>query len=82
MSRLTDARSELERYEQTKPADYQSKYQGQIKDVMGQIDGMGDYDYDPAADTAYQQYKSQYTQKAKLANQNAQADASARTGGS
>ena len=42
MSRLTDARSELERYEQTKPADYQSKYQGQIKDVMGQIDGMGD----------------------------------------
>ena len=81
MSRLTDARSELERYEQTKPADYQSKYQGQIKDVMSQIDGMGDYDYDPAADTAYQQYKSEYTQKAKLANQNAQADASARTGG-
>ena len=70
MSRLTDARSELERYEQTKPADYQSKYQGQIKDVMGQIDGMGDYDYDPAADTAYQQYKSQYTRSAKLANQN------------
>lgn len=81
MSRLTDARAELERYEQTKPADYESKYQGQIKDVMGQLDGMGDFDYDPAADTAYQQYKSQYTQKAKLANQNAQADASARTGG-
>ena len=27
MSRLTNARDELERYEQTKPADYQSKYQ-------------------------------------------------------
>lgn len=81
MSRLTDARGELERYEQTRPADYQSKYQGQIDDVMGKLNGLGDYDYDPAADTAYQQYKSQYTQKAKLANQNAQANASAMTGG-
>ena len=75
MSRLTDARSELERYEKTKPADYQSQYQGQIKDVMGQLDGMGEFDYDPDADAAYQQYKSQYTRSAKLANQNAQANA-------
>lgn len=81
MSRLTNARDELERYEQTKPADYQSKYQGQINDVMSKLNGLGEYDYDPAADTAYQQYKSQYAQKAKLANQNAQANASAMTGG-
>ncbi len=81
MSRLTDARGELERYEQTKPADYQSKYQGQINDVMSKLNDLGEYDYDPAADTAYQQYKSQYAQKAKLANQNAQANASAMTGG-
>ena len=81
MSRLTDARGELERYEQTKPADYQSKYQGQINDVMSKLNDLGEYDYDPAEDTAYQQYKSQYAQKAKLANQNAQANASAMTGG-
>ena len=81
MSRLTDAPGELERYEQTKPADYQSKYQGQINDVMSKLNDLGEYDYDPAADTAYQQYKSQYAQKAKLANQNAQANASAMTGG-
>lgn len=81
MSRLTDARGELERYEQTKPADYQSKYQGQINDVMSKLNDLGEYDYDPAADTAYQQYMSQYAQKAKLANQNAQANASAMTGG-
>ena len=81
MSRLTDARGELERYEQTKPADYQSKYQGQINDVMSKLNDLGEYDYDPAADTAYQQYKSQYAQKAKLANQNAQANSSAMTGG-
>lgn len=81
MSRLTNARDELERYEQTKPADYQSKYQGQINDVMSKLNDLGEYDYDPAADTAYQQYKSQYAQKAKLANQNAQANSSAMTGG-
>ena len=81
MSRLTNARDELERYEQTKPADYQSKYQGQINDVMSKLNDLGEYDYDPAADTAYQQYKSQYTRSAKLANQNAQANAAAQTGG-
>ena len=81
MSRLTNARDELERYEQTKPAHYQSKYQRQINDVMSKLNDLGEYDYDPAADTAYQQYKSQYAQKAKLANQNAQANASAMTGG-
>ena len=79
--RLNTARYNLEQYEKTKPADYQSKYQGQINDVMSKLNDLGEYDYDPAADTAYQQYKSQYAQKAKLANQNAQANASAMTGG-
>ena len=81
MSRVSNARTELERFEQTKPADYQSKYQGQIDNVMGKLDDLGDFDYDPASDTAYRQYKTEYTQKAKLANQNAQANASAMTGG-
>ena len=81
MSRVSNARTELERFEQTKPADYQSKYQGQIDNVMGKLDDLGDFDYDPASDTAYKQYKNEYTQKAKLANQNAQANASAMTGG-
>lgn len=81
MSRVSDARTELERFEQTKPADYQSKYQGQIDNVMGKLDDLGEFDYDPASDTAYRQYKTEYTQKAKLANQNAQANASAMTGG-
>ena len=73
MSRLSNARTELENYEKTRPADYVSQYQPKIKDVMGQLDGMKEFDYDPDADTAYQQYKSQYTRSAKLANQNAQA---------
>ena len=73
--RLNTARYNLEQYEKTKPADYQSKYQGQIKDVMSKLENMGDFDYDPDADAAYQQYKNQYTRQAKLANQNAQANA-------
>lgn len=81
MSRLSDARSELQRYEQTKPGAYQSQYQPKIKDVMGQLDSLGSFDYDPEADAAYQQYKNQYTRSAKLANQNAQASAAAQTGG-
>ena len=79
--RLNTARYNLEQYEKTKPADYQSKYQGQIKDVMSKLENMGDFDYDPDADAAYQQYKNQYTRQAKLANQNAQANAAAMTGG-
>ena len=75
MSRLSNARTE--NYEKTRPADYVSQYQPKIKDVMGQLDGMKEFDYDPDADTAYQQYKSQYTRSAKLANQNAQANAAA-----
>ena len=81
MSRLSSARLDLENYEKTRPGAFVSQYQPQIKDVMGQLNSMKEYDYDPDADTAYQQYKSQYTRTAKLANQNAQASAAARTGG-
>ena len=48
---------------------------------MGKLENMGDFDYDPDADAAYQQYKNEYTRQAKLANQNAQANAAAMTGG-
>lgn len=57
MSRLSEAKTELERYEQTKPAAYQSQYQQKINDVTGKLEGLGEFDYDPDADTAYKQYK-------------------------
>ena len=81
MSRLSNARTELENYEKTRPADYVSQYQPKIKDVMGQLDGMKEFDYDPDADTAYQQYKSRYTRGAELASEDAAAQAAARSGG-
>ena len=51
------------------------------KDVMDKLENMGDFDYDPDADAAYQQYKNQYTRGAELASENAAANASARSGG-
>ena len=44
MSRLSNARTELENYEKTRPADYVSQYQPKSKDVMGQLDGMKEFD--------------------------------------
>jgi len=79
--RYDAARYNLEQYEKTRPAGYQSEYLGKIKDVMGKIGDMGEFDYDPDADAAYKQYKDQYTRQANLANKNAQASASAMTGG-
>lgn len=52
-----------------------------IDGVMGKLDGMKDFSYDPTRDAAYEQYKNSYTRQAKLANENAQANASAISGG-
>lgn len=81
MSRLNEAKTELERYEQTKPGAYQSQYQQKINDVTGKLEGLSEFDYDPDADTAYKQYKDQYSRNAQKANRNAQANAAALTGG-
>ena len=81
MSRLSEAKTELERYEQTKPGAYESQYQKKINDVTGKLEELGEFDYDPDADTAYKQYKDQYSRNAQKANRNAQANAAALTGG-
>jgi hypothetical protein len=81
MSNLSNARAQLEEWEAKKPEDYTSKYKDRIDGVMGQLDGMKDFSYDPTRDAAYEQYKNSYTRQAKLANENAQANASAISGG-
>lgn len=81
MSRVSDARVQLDAWEAKKPGDYTSQYKDKIDGVMGQLDGMKEFSYDPTRDAAYQQYKNSYTRQAKLANENAQANASAISGG-
>ena len=77
MSNLSNARAQLDAWEAKKPGDYTSQYKDKIDGVMGQLDGMKDFGYDPTRDAAYEQYKNSYTRQAKLANENAQANASA-----
>ena len=81
MSNLSNARAQLEEWEAKKPGDYTSQYKDKIDGVMGKLDGMKDFSYDPTRDAAYEQYKNSYTRQAKLANENAQANASAISGG-
>lgn len=81
MSRLSNARTELENYEKTRPADYVSQYQPKIKDVMGQLDGMKEFDYDPDADTAYQQYRANSVANAQNGAAAAAGTANALAGG-
>ena len=81
MSNLSNARAQLEEWEAKKPGDYTSQYKDKIDGVMGKLDGMKDFSYDPTRDAAYAPYKNSYTRQAKLANENAQANASAISGG-
>lgn len=67
MSKATNAaREQLDAWEARKPEDYTSKYKDRIDGVMGQLDGMKDFSYDPTRDAAYEQYKNSYTRQAKL----------------
>ena len=52
MSNLSNARAQLEEWAAKKPEDYTSKYKDRIDGVMGQLDGMKDFSYDPTRDAA------------------------------
>lgn len=81
MSRVSEARNQLDAWEAQKPAPFKSDYEDKMKDTNAQLTAMGDFSYDPTRDAAYEQYKNRYTRQAKLANENAQANASAISGG-
>ena len=66
MSRVSDARVQLDAWEAKKPGNYTSQYKDKIDGVMGKLDGMKDFSYDPTRDAAYEQYKNSYTRQAKL----------------
>ena len=69
MSSLSNARAQLDAWEAKKPESYTSQYKDKIDGVMGKLDGMKDFSYDPTRDAAYEQYKNSYTRQAKLANE-------------
>lgn len=59
---------------------YQSQYQGQINDLMGQLKG-SKFEYNLEDDPLYAQYREQYTREGNRAMQDAMANAAALTGG-
>ena len=78
---LGDLRKQLEDFETKKPGDYQSAYKTQIDDILGQILGKGDFNWDPNKDQLYQSMADQYRVKGNKAMRDTMGSAAAMTGG-
>ena len=81
LDRLQQSQTALDNHLTTKPGAYQSKYQGQIDQVMQNITNRKPFQYDVNADALYQQYKDRYTQMGRQAMQDTMGQAAALTGG-
>lgn len=81
LDRLQQSQTALDNHLTTKPGAYQSKYQGQIDQVMQNITDRKPFQYDVNADALYQQYKDRYTQMGRQAMQDTMGQAAAMTGG-
>lgn len=81
LDRLQQSQAALDSHLTTKPGEYQSKYQGQINQVMQNITDRKPFQYDVNADALYQQYKDRYTQMGRQAMQDTMGQAAALTGG-
>lgn len=81
LDRLQQSQTALDNHLTTKPGAYQSKYQGQIDQVMQNITDRKPFQYDVNADALYQQYKDRYTQMGRQAMQDTMGQAAALTGG-
>ena len=77
----SDAYNELLKYERSRPAAFQSKYEDQIQGLLDRIMNREAFSYDFNADPLYQQMKDRYTQQGKLAMQDAMGNAAALSGG-
>ena len=71
----------IEAVNAAKPGAYESKWQGQINDIIDRILNREQFSYDVNEDALYQQYKDQYVQGGKLAMQDTMGQAAAMTGG-
>lgn len=81
LDRAQQSQAALDKHLTTKPGAYQSKYQGQIDEVMKNIANRKPFTYNVNEDALYQQYKDRYTQMGKQAMQDTMGQAAALTGG-
>ena len=78
---VNQAASALEQWQSSRPAGYQSQYQGQINSLLDQAMNQEKFSYDYASDPLYRQYAQAYRQNAHDASTDAAAQAAALTGG-
>ena len=78
---VTQAQAALEAALAAQPGAYQSKWQGQINEIIGRILNREAFNYDFNEDALYKQYAEQYMRGGKLAMQDTMGQAAAMTGG-
>ena len=78
---VAQAQQMLHDYMAQKPGEYQSTWQGQLDEIMGQILNRQPFQYDVNSDALYQQYKDQYMAQGQQAMIDTMGQAAALTGG-
>lgn len=78
---VTQAQALLNQQMANKPGEYNSEWQGQLTDVIGQILNRDKFSYDLNADALYQQYANQYINQGKMAMMDTMGQAAQLTGG-
>ena len=78
---VTKAQQALQAQQAAKPGEYQSQWQGQLNDVLGQIQNRDKFQYDINADALYQQAAQRYIQQGQQAMMDTMGQAAALTGG-
>lgn len=75
------AMSQLSKTEKARPAEYESKWQETLDDLLDQIVNRKEFSYDYNQDPLYQNYKDSYSANGKMAMQDTAAQMAANTGG-
>ena len=78
---VEDAAGALKQWQDSRPGDYQSAYQGRIDALLEDLLGRKEFNYSYGNDPLYRQYAQLYTQNAQNASADAAAQAAALTGG-
>ena len=78
---VTQAEALLQQQMASRPGAYESKWQQNIDEILGQIQNREEFSYDLNGDALYNQYKDQYVQQGQMAMMNTMGQAAALTGG-
>ena len=78
---VKQAQALLQQQQASKPGAYQSQWQGQLDDIIGQILNRDKFSYNLNEDALYQQYANQYINQGRMAMMDTMGQAAAMTGG-